>query len=1475
MGVPKFYKWLSERYPLINQVASSDIRPEFDNMYLDMNGIIHNCTHSDSADESVRTKALSEAQMLTNVFKYIEKLFSIAQPKKLLYMAIDGVAPRAKMNQQRQRRFRSAKDARESMEEARRRGEDVDPNAAFDSNCITPGTEFMVSLSKHIRYFIRKKMKEDAAWQKVKVIFSGAEVPGEGEHKIMLYIRNMKSQPGYEPNQRHLLYGLDADLVMLSLASHEPHFSLLREEVVFGNASLPRKILKKQDEFQFLHISLLREYIDLEFRTAVMPPVASTPLPFAFDLERVIDDWVILAFFVGNDFLPHLPTLDIGEGGLDTLFQIYKEELPLMDGYIFENRTIHWPRLERICHRMGQLEEEIFAERQNQAIEYARKQRRQERKKAVIEIHEDELFEGEPSATPSPDPSVIEGTLEEIEEEEKHQTVTKPIIFDSQLKMLMKKDAGKLLDDNGNEVDYESLPFKSRYYREKFPEFFDTGVTLLRQHSGTDSKGSTSQDNIRALVKNYTQGLAWVASYYYEGCRSWKWFFEYRYAPLASDMVNLSDLDLTFQLGCPFRPMEQLLGVLPPASGRFLPPAYRALMDPRTSPVADFYPLDFSIDMNGKRSAWEGIALIPFIDEVRLLKALSNISQSQLTETERKRNERYGNEYMIEYDTSVKETVPSTCSAFASIVECHSRESIWHVPAITMTPAEKLAYETETRAQVAADPTLVPVPSYYAGNFQPKLCDGVVMPMKGYPALQANVDHNGATVQAALQKIAVNVFGMESKKDSLVLKVARSTPYPTGPSLAKHYLGQRVYVDWPYMKEAQVVGLTDQTHVWSTSGGRQMTQGEQATHRTECAIVQQKLIQGKAVDIGAVQVLLKVQTFIGMRRAPTGAIKRAFSEETTFVPLQLAFLNLSNPDPRYAELPPPSLADAFPLNSRVLYTGPQHYGAIGTILSHDRNNTVTVKLTVQPPETDFGRTIASKSQLQYYPSYLVSKSLSIHPLVLSKICSSVFVQQERCDIGLKIKFAKQSMQVPEYARRVDAWNAAGDKEKSKNNNEVAQQGNNEGWEYSEKAVALLAAYKRRFPLLFEMMNAEPNTYKYDGSRLIQPTPTEAKSGDLSNPVPEKTASDAIKEIETWLKTVGINDLLLIPCNSQLMAERGIKAVEAESSRLAALRDAAPAQEITLSDVPIFHLYRPDPVVPWSPTEVELPSLGDRVICIRSDSGAPLGARGTVVCVHMSRHVEVVFDKEFMSGTHLHHKCSNLRGQTLPVTSIINLTKPKVLAPVKNYTSAQSVPKKTAAPAPAPAAAAPAAAKPAAASAPVSAPVAASAAASSSSNDVDAVSNQLKQMLGVGAPAPAAATSSSSSVAASAAAPSDATSSEPVDPMQRLMDKGKARKKQPLASGVGTGILVGPPVQPHPMMYPPGPYMQPMHPMPPMQHGMYPPPPMPMQPPPHMMQQPFQSQPPVQQQQQQPQQQTPANNQQAPPKKQQKQKQPKQ
>lgn len=126
MGVPKFFRFMSERYPCLSELIrehqvhkksqqSNNIYimlpffqiykfkiPEFDNLYLDMNGIIHNCSHPDDGNVQFR---ITEEQIFLDIFHYIETLFRLIKPQKLFFMAVDGVAPRAKMNQQRGRRF--------------------------------------------------------------------------------------------------------------------------------------------------------------------------------------------------------------------------------------------------------------------------------------------------------------------------------------------------------------------------------------------------------------------------------------------------------------------------------------------------------------------------------------------------------------------------------------------------------------------------------------------------------------------------------------------------------------------------------------------------------------------------------------------------------------------------------------------------------------------------------------------------------------------------------------------------------------------------------------------------------------------------------------------------------------------------------------------------------------------------------------------------------------------------------------------------------------------------------------------------------------------------------------------------------------------------------------------------------------------------------------------------------------------------
>jgi 5'-3' exoribonuclease 2 len=248
-------------------------------------------------------------------------------------------------------------------------------DAVFDVNCITPGTPFMKTLSESIKYYIAHRISCNPSWKNIKVVFSDSSVPGEGEHKIMDFIRNQRKHAGYDPNTRHVIYGLDADLIMLSLATHEPHFYVLREDVFYSNKRndqcykcgatghfavdciLPESAVdQKIKPFVFLSIPILREYLSIEFQQQQNSS--------DYDFERLIDDWIFLIFFVGNDFLPHLPSLEIREGAIDMLVGIYKRKFMSLGGYLTRDGKINFNRAILILSELGDMEESIFQRRQ-------------------------------------------------------------------------------------------------------------------------------------------------------------------------------------------------------------------------------------------------------------------------------------------------------------------------------------------------------------------------------------------------------------------------------------------------------------------------------------------------------------------------------------------------------------------------------------------------------------------------------------------------------------------------------------------------------------------------------------------------------------------------------------------------------------------------------------------------------------------------------------------------------------------------------------------------------------------------------------------------------------------------------------------------------------------------------------------------------------------------------------------------------
>uniref|UniRef100_A0A8C6M7F8 5'-3' exoribonuclease n=1 Tax=Nothobranchius furzeri TaxID=105023 RepID=A0A8C6M7F8_NOTFU len=619
MGVPAFFRWLSRKYPSIIvhcleekgkecngvRIPVDTTKPnpnevEFDNLYLDMNGIIHPCTHPED-----KPAPKNEDEMMVAIFEYIDRLFNIVRPRRVLYMAIDGVAPRAKMNQQRSRRFRASKEGVELMEEKSRVREEIiqrggflppeDIKERFDSNCITPGTEFMDNLARCLRYYVADRLSNDPGWKNIVVFLSDASVPGEGEHKIMDFIRRQRAQPNHDPNTHHCLCGADADLIMLGLATHEPNFTIIREEfkpnkprpcALCGQmghelkecAGVAREKQGKNDEFAdsmpaaeqefiFIRLCVLREYLSRELTMA--------SLPFPFDFERSVDDWVFMCFFVGNDFLPHLPSLEIREGAIDRLVNIYKDVVHKTGGYLTHNGFVNLERVEMIMQAVGVAEDNIFKKRKEDDVRFY--------------------------CCP---PLVMSG---ESHTEPGFCCPSQPSAGFSD-----SRGAKRKAEDSDSEPEPEDNVrlweegWKQRYYKSKF----DVDAT---------------DEGFRTKV---------VQSY---GCGSWKWYFPFHYAPFASDFKDINGMFTDFEKDTkPFKPLEQLMSVFPAASGNFLPLSWRNLMISNSS-IIDFYPDDFAIDLNGKKFAWQGVALLPFVDERRLRAALADV-YPDLTPDEERRN---------------------------------------------------------------------------------------------------------------------------------------------------------------------------------------------------------------------------------------------------------------------------------------------------------------------------------------------------------------------------------------------------------------------------------------------------------------------------------------------------------------------------------------------------------------------------------------------------------------------------------------------------------------------------------------------------------------------------------------------------------------------------------------------------------------------------------------------------------------------
>ncbi|XP_066203445.1 5'-3' exoribonuclease 1 [Saccopteryx leptura] len=1012
MGVPKFYRWISERYPCLSEVVKEHQIPEFDNLYLDMNGIIHQCSHPNDDDVHFR---ISDDKIFTDIFHYLEVLFRIIKPRKVFFMAVDGVAPRAKMNQQRGRRFRSAKEAEDKIKKAVEKGETLPTEARFDSNCITPGTEFMARLHEHLKYFVNMKISTDKSWQGVTIYFSGHETPGEGEHKIMEFIRSEKAKPDHDPNTRHCLYGLDADLIMLGLTSHEAHFSLLREEVRFGGKKTQRVCAPEETTFHLLHLSLMREYIDYEFS------VLKDKITFPYDIERIIDDWILMGFLVGNDFIPHLPHLHINHDALPLLYGTYVAILPELGGYINESGHLSLPRFEKYLVKLSDFDREHFSE-------------------VFVDLKWFESKVGNKYLNEAAGFAAEEARSHKEKKKSKGQeNAVCWAALDKNREVVALKDHPEEETEEDDLFETEFRQYKRTYYMTKM------GVDVV------------SDDFLAAQAACYVQAIQWILHYYYHGVQSWSWYYPYHYAPFLSDIRNVSALRIHFELGKPFKPFEQLLAVLPAASKNLLPECYQHLMTSEDSPIIEYYPPDFKTDLNGKQQEWEAVVLIPFIDEKRLLDAME-LCNHALRKEERKRNQ-HSECLMYWFDGDTEFTYASPWPGkFPAIQRCCTRYQkisldAWHVD----ISRNRITRVDQKALYFCGFPTLKHIRHKF---FLKKSGVQVFQQSSRGENMMLEISVDVESEELRIESVAAAVLGKPVFVNWPHLEEARVVAVSDGetkfyveepPGTQKLYLGRTA-------PPSRVVHLGDK---------------EQSTWTKEVQGISEQYLRRKGIIINETFAVVYAQLLTGRKYQITQngevRLEKQWSKQVLPFVYQTIVKDIRAFDSRFSNIK--TLDDLFPPRSTVFMLGTPYYGCTGEVQDSGdviAEGRIRVVFSI-PCEPNLDALIQNqhKYSIKYNPGYVLASRLGVSGYLVSRFTGSIFIGrgsrrnphgEHKANVGLNLKFNKKNEEVPGYTKKVGSE-----------------------WMYSSAAEQLLAEYIERAPELFSYIakNSQEDVFYED------------------------------------------------------------------------------------------------------------------------------------------------------------------------------------------------------------------------------------------------------------------------------------------------------------------------------------------------------------------------------------------------------------
>lgn len=324
MGIPSYFSQVIKNYPrIVSKLGLHKKTNPSHNLYMDCNSIIYDVVNSFGDQKPANIEATIIDRVILKIDEYIHQI----QPSNTVIIAFDGVAPFAKMNQQKTRRYKSAFANNRKTDD-------------WSTSNITPGTNFMQILSDRIGgHFLYSENK----YKVKRMIVSGSNENGEGEHKIFKHIRDNPSV-----DQNIMIYGLDSDLIMLTIF-HRHLFAngfVFREAPEFMKSSID--VDATSSEPYVLDIGMLGDSIVKEMNCKDTD-------------RRRMYDYVFMCFLLGNDFLPHFPGLNIRTHGISTLMDTYADIIgKYPDRFFIKDGVIQWRNFSRFIKEIAKNEHQFI-----------------------------------------------------------------------------------------------------------------------------------------------------------------------------------------------------------------------------------------------------------------------------------------------------------------------------------------------------------------------------------------------------------------------------------------------------------------------------------------------------------------------------------------------------------------------------------------------------------------------------------------------------------------------------------------------------------------------------------------------------------------------------------------------------------------------------------------------------------------------------------------------------------------------------------------------------------------------------------------------------------------------------------------------------------------------------------------------------------------------------------------------------------